>query len=57
MSDMKKVISTTSAPAAIGPYSQAVETGNMIFLSGQLPIDPKTGIMHQSSNSSIVCEH
>ena len=42
MSDMKKVISTTSAPAAIGPYSQAVETGNMIFLSGQLPIDPKT---------------
>ena len=41
MSDMKKVISTTSAPAAIGPYSQAVETGNMIFLSGQLPIDPK----------------
>lgn len=45
MSDMKKVISTTSAPAAIGPYSQAVETGNMIFLSGQLPIDPKTGIM------------
>ena len=42
---MKKVISTTSAPAAIGPYSQAVEIGNMIFLSGQLPIDPKTGIM------------
>lgn len=42
---MKKVISTTSAPAAIGPYSQAVETGNMIFLSGQLLIDPKTGIM------------
>ena len=48
MSDMKKVISTTSAPAAIGPYSQAVETGNMIFLSGQLPIDPKTGIMPES---------
>lgn len=45
---MKKVISTTSAPAAIGPYSQAVETGNMIFLSGQLPIDPKTGIMPES---------
>ena len=41
---MKKVISTTSAPAAIGPYSQAVETGNMIFLSGQWAIDPK-GIM------------
>ena len=45
---MKKVISTTSAPAASGPYSQAVETGNMIFLSGQLPIDPKTGIMPES---------
>lgn len=40
---MKKVISTNNAPAAIGPYSQAVKTGNMIFLSGQLGIDPKTG--------------
>jgi len=37
---MKKVISTTDAPAAIGPYSQAVEVNGIVFLSGQLPIDP-----------------
>lgn len=42
---MKKVISTTAAPKAIGPYSQAIEAGSMIFLSGQLPIDPATGTM------------
>ncbi|WP_298646387.1 RidA family protein [uncultured Proteiniphilum sp.] len=40
---MKRVISTNSAPAAIGPYSQAIETNGMIFLSGMLPIDPSTG--------------
>lgn len=40
---MKEVISTNNAPAAIGPYSQAIKTGNMIFVSGQLPIDPATG--------------
>lgn len=40
---MKKVISTPKAPAAIGPYSQAIITGNMIFTSGQIPIDPATG--------------
>lgn len=40
---MKKAISTTNAPSAIGPYSQAVKAGNMIFVSGQLPIDPATG--------------
>ena len=39
----KKVIQTHEAPAAIGPYSQAIEAGNFIFLSGQIPIDPKTG--------------
>ncbi|MCX5791695.1 MAG: RidA family protein [Elusimicrobia bacterium] len=42
---MKKIISTTNAPAAIGPYSQAVEAGGLIFISGQLPIDPATGAM------------
>ena len=42
---MKKVISTTAAPKTIGPYSQAIEAGGMIFLSGQLPIDPATGTM------------
>ncbi len=40
---MKKRIETTKAPAAIGPYSQAVETGGMVFVSGQLPVDPATG--------------
>ena len=40
---MKKALNTSNAPAAIGPYSQAIETGGMIFLSGQLPIDPSTG--------------
>lgn len=38
-----KSISTDKAPAAIGPYSQAVRTGNLVFVSGQLPIDPATG--------------
>lgn len=40
---MKKEISTTNAPAAIGPYSQAVEANGFVFISGQLPVDPKTG--------------
>lgn len=38
-----KVISTTSAPSAIGPYSQAIQAGNLVFTSGQIPIDPATG--------------
>ena len=41
---MKKVIATKNAPAAIGPYSQAVQVGNMLFASGQLGIDPATGL-------------
>lgn len=40
---IKKVISTPQAPAAIGPYSQAVEANGLLFLSGVLPIDPATG--------------
>lgn len=39
----KEIISSSDAPAAIGPYSQAVKTGNMIFLSGQIPLDPQSG--------------
>ena len=39
----KKIISSNEAPAAVGPYSQAVRAGNLLFLSGQLPLDPKTG--------------
>ena len=38
-----KAISTSKAPGAIGPYSQAIRTGNLIFVSGQLPVDPSTG--------------
>ena len=40
---MKKIYSTEHAPAAIGPYSQAVDTGDLVFLAGQTPIDPATG--------------
>ena len=40
---MKETISTENAPGAIGPYSQAVKTGNFIFCSGQIPINPQTG--------------
>lgn len=40
---MKETISTTRAPGAIGPYSQAVKAGGMVFCSGQIPIDPATG--------------
>jgi len=39
----KTAIATTAAPAAIGPYSQAIRVGDMLFTSGQIPIDPKTG--------------
>lgn len=39
----KSIIRTTSAPAAVGPYSQAVKVGDMVFVSGQIPLDPKTG--------------
>jgi len=40
---MKKIISTNEAPAAIGPYSQAVRSGSFLFCSGQIPLDPKSG--------------
>jgi endoribonuclease L-PSP len=40
---MKEVIYTEAAPKPIGPYSQAVRAGNMLFVSGQIPMDPKTG--------------
>ena len=40
---MKKVIATTAAPGAIGPYSQAIDTGAFVFASGQIPINPATG--------------
>jgi len=42
---MREAVNTPDAPAAIGPYSQAVKAGNLLFLSGQIPIDPKTGTL------------
>ena len=41
---MNQIIHTDKAPAAIGPYSQAVKTGSLLFVSGQLPLDPATGV-------------
>lgn len=40
---MKKIVSTTDAPGAVGPYSQAVRVGQMVFTAGQIPLDPKSG--------------
>ena len=40
---MKKIVSTSDAPAAIGPYSQAIRSGSMLFCAGQIPLDPATG--------------
>jgi 2-iminobutanoate/2-iminopropanoate deaminase len=40
---MKEIVSTDSAPGAIGPYSQAIKAGGLVFCSGQIPIDPATG--------------
>ena len=46
---MKKVIATDKAPAAIGPYSQAIEVGNLLFTSGVIPVDPATGEIPEGS--------
>jgi 2-iminobutanoate/2-iminopropanoate deaminase len=45
VAQVKKIISTANAPAAIGPYSQGVWSGELLFLSGQIPIDPQNGTM------------
>ena len=42
---MKNVVKTNKAPGAIGPYSQGINVGNMYFFSGQIPLDPETGLM------------
>ena len=47
-----KAISTADAPAAIGPYSQAIHSGDLVFLSGQVPIDPKTGALVEGDISA-----
>lgn len=48
---MNKAICSTKAPGAIGPYSQAIEAGGMVFVSGQLPIDAATGVMPEGVES------
>jgi 2-iminobutanoate/2-iminopropanoate deaminase len=48
-----KTISTANAPAAIGPYSQAVEVNGLIFVSGQLPIDPATGVLVEGDAKAV----
>lgn len=47
--EIKKQITSKEAPAAIGPYSQAIKTGNMLFISGQLPMDAATGQLIEGS--------
>ena len=42
---MSKKVQTEKAPAAIGPYSQAIEVGNLVFTSGQIPLNPATGLI------------
>ena len=41
----REIVSSSNAPAAIGPYSQAIKVGNMLFCSGQIPLDPRTGTL------------
>jgi len=49
---MKKIISTTKAPKAVGPYSQAVESNGTLFVSGQIPLDPETGALNGTNIST-----
>lgn len=48
MSNQKNVILTKSAPEPIGPYSQAIQVGNLVFCSGQIPLDPKSGQVQET---------
>ncbi len=50
---MKRIISTDKAPAAVGPYSQAVRAGDILFISGQIPIDPATGRMVEGLEAQV----
>lgn len=53
---MKKVISTKQAPAAIGPYSQAIQVGHLVYTSGQIPINPATGVLVEGSIKEQTCQ-
>jgi 2-iminobutanoate/2-iminopropanoate deaminase len=60
MSEMKKAVVTADAPGAIGPYSQAIRVGGMLFTSGQIPINPATGTMVEggiAEQTAQVCEN
>jgi 2-iminobutanoate/2-iminopropanoate deaminase len=50
---MKRIISTDRAPSAVGPYSQAVRAGNLLFISGQIGIDPATGVMAEGLEAQV----
>lgn len=52
---MTKVVKTNKAPGAIGPYSQGIDIGNMIFFSGQIPLDPETGVMPEGIEAQTRC--
>ncbi len=57
---MKEIISTTQAPAAVGPYSQAVWTGSILFCAGQIPLDPSSGALVGTTvteQATQVCEN
>ncbi len=57
---MKKVIATSSAPAAVGPYSQAISFGNLLFCAGQIPLDPQTNELVQggvTEQTTRVCQN
>ena len=57
---MSKIVHTNNAPEAIGPYSQAVITGNMVFTSGQIAINPKTGNVEATTieeQTEVVCQN
>lgn len=51
---MIKIINTKNAPKAIGPYSQGIDLGKIIMLSGQIPIDPKTGLIDQDIKKQVI---
>lgn len=53
---MNKILSTAQAPAAIGPYAQGVQAGQMVFVSGQLPIDPATGDLCTGTVGDMTCQ-
>jgi 2-iminobutanoate/2-iminopropanoate deaminase len=53
---LKEVIATKDAPAAIGPYSQAIRSGTMVFVAGQIPIDPKTGQLNTGTDEEQVAQ-